>query len=396
MNTTLSKSFIFCCLVAIGISHPAMSQDRVRFATFNIQELSWEKLSQSDDDAKGSHSQVRAAAEVLQRVRPDIVLINEIDYTGPVDADGPSPADHDAAQVFQDRYLAVGQNGLPPLRYEHQFYAATNTGMPSGINFNNNGRSDDPNDAYGFGRYPGEYGMLLLSRFPLKTDQARTFRKLLWKDVPDSLMPDGTHGKPAFYTPESQARFRLSSKSHWDVIVDINGVFLHLLCSHPTPPIFDGPEDAHGRRNFDELRFWRDYLTGGESADWIIDDRRCAGALPGEALFAILGDLNSDSVRSEDTYGARSIELVLRHPRVVDPKPRSRGALSTEYPSEFQAQHPFRTSRFGRLDYVLPCREFNVKGSGVFWPDKDEPGYEAAKAASDHRLVWVDLMVGER
>ena len=250
----------------------------IRIATYNIKELGWKKLAEVDDQSRGAHPQVKAAAEILQRVRPDVVLINEIDYTGPVDADGEPPADKHAARAFHDRFLAVSQNGQPPLKYDHRFYRATNTGMPSGVDFNNNGQSNDANDAFGFGRYPGEYGMALYSRFPLDAGQARTFRKLLWKDVPDNLMPDGTNGKPAFYTAASTASFRLSSKSHWDVPVKLNGFTINLLCSHPTPPVFDGPEDAHGRRNHDELRFWRDYLsekkcTGRSAASRTLDSR---------------------------------------------------------------------------------------------------------------------------
>lgn len=387
----------FVAVLAIcAAARVVLGGDGIRIATFNIQELRWEKLNEAGGENEGANSQLRAAAEVIQRVRPDILLINEIDYTGPVDADGPSPRDRNAAQAFQQRYLAVGQAGLEPLRYEHEFFAATNTGVPSGIDFNNNGMSDDPNDAYGFGRYPGEYGMLLLSRFPIDARGARTFRKLLWRDVPENLMPDGKNGKPAFYTEASQKVFRLSSKSHWDVPVEVSGRIWHLLCSHPTPPIFDGPEDAHGRRNFDELRFWRAYLSGETAARWIIDDQGRKGGLADADRFIILGDLNSDDVRSDGDYGARAIELVLRQPRVFDPKPQSRGAASTEYPSQFAAQRPYRTSHFGRLDYVLPCRDLKVAATGVFWPDKGEPGAAAAAAASDHRLVWVDIGLSDR
>ena len=40
---------------------------------------------------------------------------------------------------------------------------------------------------------------------------------------------------------------------------------VHFLVSHPTPPVFDGPEDRNGPRNYDEIRFWADYSprTGG-------------------------------------------------------------------------------------------------------------------------------------
>jgi hypothetical protein len=391
---------ILLCQVGllVTLAGSAFAQN-VRIATFNVKELGWRKIAQVDEAGHGANAQLRAAAEVLQRVRPDVVLINEIDYTGPVDADGDPPADKHAARAFHDRYLAVSQNGLNPLKYEHLFYRATNTGMPAGVDFNNNGRADDPNDAFGFGRYPGEYGMALFSRFPLDAERARTFRKLLWRDVPDNLLPDGTGGKPAFYTPASVAAFRLSSKSHWDVLVTISGRTIHLLCSHPTPPVFDGPEDAHGRRNFDELRFWRDYLAVEKSVPdaqkrpghWIRDDAGVTGGLSGDQSFVILGDLNADRVRGDTVNGLRPIELVLDHPRVFDPRPQSAGAMTDSYPERYAAGRPFRTSDFGRLDYALPSRDLKVSGSGVYWPDVGEPGHDAARRAGDHRLVWVDI-----
>ena len=56
---------------------------------------------------------------------------------------------------------------------------------------------------------------------------------------------------------------RLSSKSHWDLPIDIDGRTVHFLVSHPTPPVFDGPEDRNGTRNHDEIRFWADYVHAG-------------------------------------------------------------------------------------------------------------------------------------
>jgi hypothetical protein len=38
---------------------------------------------------------------------------------------------------------------------------------------------------------------------------------------------------------------------------------VHFLVSHSTLPVFDGPEDRNGRRNFDEIRFWADYISPG-------------------------------------------------------------------------------------------------------------------------------------
>ena len=86
---------------------------------------------------------------------------------------------------------------------------------------------------------------------------------------------------------------RLSSKSHWDVPIDVNGKTIHILASHPTPG-FDGPEDRNGKRNSDELRFWYDYIRN-QQADYIYDDKGKRGGLEGQR-FVLAGDLNASSV----------------------------------------------------------------------------------------------------
>ena len=45
-----------------------------------------------------------------------------------------------------------------------------------------------------------------------------------------------------------------------------------------------------------------------------------------------------------------------------------------------------------RVDYVLPSRPLQVRGSGVFWPVAADP-LARLNDASDHHLVWVDLRV---
>ena len=82
----------------------------------------------------------RKIAAVLQRVRPDIVLLNEFDY----DASG------QAADLFQRRYLEVAQaGGGEPLRYEHRYLAPVNTGVPSGLDLDGNGEAGGSGRARG-------------------------------------------------------------------------------------------------------------------------------------------------------------------------------------------------------------------------------------------------------
>jgi 3-phytase len=101
--------------------------------------------------------------------------------------------------------------------------------------------------------------------------------------MPDALLPDdpSTPAPNDWYSAEELAAFRLSSKSHWDVPIEIGGAVVYVLVSHPTPPVFDGPEDRNGTRNNDEIRFWADYVTP-HRGDYIYDDPlfRLVGTFP--------------------------------------------------------------------------------------------------------------------
>ncbi|HEY1065160.1 MAG TPA: endonuclease/exonuclease/phosphatase family protein, partial [Pirellulales bacterium] len=99
----------------------------VRVATFNIQELGLKKLRAVDSSGNGSDPQLLAAAAILRTIRPDVVLLNEIDYTGPADSDAPPDASRKAAQgdageLFVKQYLSNRRDGLERLTYPHRCY----------------------------------------------------------------------------------------------------------------------------------------------------------------------------------------------------------------------------------------------------------------------------------
>jgi len=334
--------------------------------------------------ASGDHPQLCNVAAIIRRVRPDILLINEFDYTA-------DPAG--AIDAFRGRYLEAPRADVAPLAYPHAFTAPVNTGMDSGFDLDRDGvASGRGQDAWGYGLYPGQYGMVLLSRYPIDSANARTFQHLRWQTMPGNLLA-GLHaadGSP-WYPAAALARFPLSSKAHWDVPVVIDGATAHVLASHPTPPVFDGPEDRNGRRNHDEIRFWTEYLPGQGDRGWIRDDAGRRGGLEGKR-FVLLGDLNSSPVEGDSRRAA--ISALLAHPAVdASLVPTSVGG-SAARPGNPHA--PAHTAAWGqRADYVLPSRAgWSVTGGGVFWPAPGAPGaaWVADRAASsDHRLVWLDL-----
>ncbi|MFO7551888.1 MAG: endonuclease/exonuclease/phosphatase family protein [Haliea sp.] len=335
--------------------------------------------------AAGDNTRIGNIAEIIQRVRPDILLLNEFDYTA-------EPGR--GVDAFRANYLQRAQNGAEPIDYPWFHTAPVNTGIDSGLDLDRDGiASGKGGDALGYGLYPGHYGMLVLSRYPIDGDAVRSFRQLLWRDMPGNLLaqirtPDGE----PWYSPAAQAMLPLSSKSHWDVPVRVGGHTVHILASHPTPPVFDGPEDRNGKRNHDEIRFWSDYLTGGDRAAWIADDRGGRGGFDGE-LFVIAGDLNASPVEGDANPSA--INTLLQHPRIdATTVPTSDGGAARQPDNPHAAAH---TASFGlRVDYVLPAAspQWRVTGAGVFWPPGDDPLgrlLRTPQQSSDHRLVWVDL-----
>ncbi len=372
----------------------------MRFATFNASLNRNTAGALVADLSAPGNDQADAVAEIIQHAAPDVLLINEFDY----DAEGA------ALQLFHDNYLAVPHGDADPVEYPYRYTAAVNTGVPSGFDLNNNGTVGGGDDAWGFGLFPGQYGMAVYSKYPIDEGAVRTFQNFRWADMPGALLPDDpdTAAPGDFYSDEELARFPLSSKSHWDVPIRVSkNKTVHFLVSHPTPPTFDGAEDRNGTRNHDEIRFWADYITGGRTADYIVDDAGNRGGLGGGSLFVIAGDQNADPNDGDSTGGA--IDQLLGHPRVnTKSVPTSDGAAEAS-----ALQGGVNLSHVGdaaqdtadfseppgnlRVDYVLPSRQIKVIDAGVFWPTSDDPLSALTGTfpfpSSDHRLVWVDADV---
>ena len=382
------------CSMNVPNDAPAPAASTLRVATYNTSLYS-DETGGLIRELEGDSAHARKIAAVLQRVRPDLVLLNEFDY----DEVGR------AADLFQHEYLETAQpGGGEPLRYPYRYLAPVNTGVPSGLDLDGNGETGGDgrnrgNDAWGYGLHPGQYGMLVLSMHAIDTSRVRTFQLLKWSALPDAAAPIDPTTRRAFYSDGIWRQLRLSSKSHWDVPVRTPGGTVHFLASHPTPPVFDGPEDRNGARNADEIRLWREYLSPGDKA-WLCDDAgRCGGLAEGER-FVIAGDLNNDPVDGDGRHDA--IVELLEHPRVLRmTTPRSEGGAETAraYAAKGIAHHgapEHVTGDFGpkagamRLDYVLPSVGFAAKDSGVFWPKQGDPDAAIADG-SDHHLVWVDL-----
>ncbi|WP_042280991.1 endonuclease/exonuclease/phosphatase family protein [Nocardiopsis alba] len=375
----------------------------VRFATFNTALERPEEGMLAEELATPDSEQARNIAEIIQHVRPDVLLVNEFDH----DDEGRG------LSLFQDNYLSVGQNGADPIDYPYVYSAPVNTGVASGVDLNGDGAvvtepgsPEYAEDAFGYGLFPGQYGMAVLSKYPIVTDEVRTFQTFRWADMPDALLPTDPETGGSYYSEEALEVLRLSSKSHWDVPIDTGrGRPVHLLASHPTPPTFDGPERRNVARNHDEIRFWADYVTRRDSG-YIYDDEGVRGGLAPGAPFVIAGDLNADP--NDGDGHPEAVTRLLDHRAVVDVRPSGQGGRGAAQrqggANEDHVGDPgLDSADFNdepgpgnlRVDYVLPSRSLPARGSGVFWPTVDDPLFRLTGdypfPSSDHRLVWVDV-----
>ena len=368
----------------------------IRVASFNVSMEASNYIAQgtvirgnelSQHLRAGNHSQIKNIAEIIQTIKPDITLLNEFDYSNKSATD---------VQNFIKHYLKVSQNNQKPIDYPYFYIAPVNTGVDSGLDLDKDGiASGTKGDAFGFGLFPGHYGMLVLSKYPIQVEQIRTFQHFLWKDMPDNLLSTiKDESGQQYYNQQAQQILRLSSKSHWDIPIKVGNRSIHLLASHPTPPVFDGPENRNGKRNHDEIRFWTDYLSGSEKSAYIYDDNGKSGGIKGEH-FVLAGDLNASPNEGD---GIKSgIQGLLEHPLVnASIVPNSEGGKAHTPDNLHSAQHTAEWAM--RADYVLPSTSLDVTGSGVFWPKQADPLYHLIKdrqSSSDHRLVWVDITVAK-
>ncbi|KTF18239.1 endonuclease/exonuclease/phosphatase family protein [Pseudoalteromonas sp. H105] len=366
-----------------------VAADPIRVATFNVSMDATNytpRGEQINPDAlvnalKSDHQQIKNIAEIIQRIRPDILLLNEFDYVDKAQG----------IEYFKKHYLQVSQKKQPAINYPYTYIAPVNTGLASPFDFDNDGKAGGvQGDAYGFGFFEGHYGMALLSRYPIDFDKARTLQTFKYKDMPNAQMPIDPKTGENWYNEQEWQSMRLSSKSFWDLPITVKGKTIHLLASHPTPPVFDGDEDRNGKRNHDEIRLVKDYV---DNAAYIYDDKGNNGGLKPDTRFVILGDLNA--APEGDKKRPLTTNQLLDNPLINSSfTPVSKGAAS-RFSESYAASYTAYWA--ARADYVLPSEYgLSVEGGGVFWPAENNELYRLIKdrnASSDHRMVWLDLIV---
>jgi hypothetical protein len=209
---------------ASGLLQAPASADTLRLAVFHTD------LSRAGpglllrDIVAGDDPQVRHAA-VIAAAEADVLLLLDMDHdAGPCRADRPGRGARRARCALS-----------PPFR------RAPNTGRPTGVDLDGDGRSWRARDAHGYGLFSGDGGMAILSRF--RSVRCATSLALPWVDLPEQRGQAVTPARGARGAPPAH------SVAAWDVELLTPAGAFHILASHASPPVFDGPEDRNGLRN---------------------------------------------------------------------------------------------------------------------------------------------------
>ena len=386
---------------AIAAPPAGAGTTELRVATYNLS-LNRNAAGQLVADlGTTTNAQAKTVAEVIQRVNPDVVLLNEFDFV----------AGGVAADLFRENYLELSQGGADPVVYPYAYVAPSNTGIPSGFDLNNNGVIGGGDDAFGFGAFPGQFGMAVLSKYPIETERGA--------HVP-ALPLEGHARRTAARRPEHGGASRLVLGRRARRVPPLEQVALGRARegrSHDRARARLAPDPADVRRRRGPQRPSqprRDPVLGR-----LRDARQGVTVHPRrrrKARWPQAGRVVRDPRRPERRPARRRLGRPGDRPtarlaaRIIDPQPTSDGAAEAAVLQgganlAHEGDPALDTADFNdipapgnlRADYVLPSKDLRVLDAGVFWPVQADPLSALTGVfpfpSSDHRLVWVDVKV---
>ena len=162
IERSLGKLIIFILLnvliTNVSASHLFNeNQSTLKVATFNVSMDATNYLPKGEIGSgkelikalKNNRQQIKNIAEIIQRTRPDIILLNEFDYIK-------DPTQ--GVELFLKEYLGNPQQAALPIDYPYYYFAPVNTGVSTPFDLNNDGKiTGNLADAQGFGHFPGQH-----------------------------------------------------------------------------------------------------------------------------------------------------------------------------------------------------------------------------------------------
>lgn len=275
-------------------------------------------------------------------------------------------ANNSALLAFQQMLADDG------LEFSYHSASPPNSAFHTRLDLNADGRNHSREDRQGYGRFAGDGGIALLSRYPIHFEDIVSFNDLLWRDLPDATLPPNM-------SDHARDTQRFSSTAHLAIPVSLpRGNTFTLLAYSATPPVFDDEHDRNGLRNAAESTFWIQWLGGVFGQP--------------QPPFAILGNANIAPDRGDGRREA--IRMLLDHPLLQDPAPvSSGGAAARQGGASDTVDWPEPSLGNMRTTYLLPERSISVAAKGVVWPEADHPLRAAVDQAGPHRLVWADIVI---
>ncbi|MDC0739209.1 endonuclease/exonuclease/phosphatase family protein [Cognatishimia sp. SS12] len=287
-------------------------------------------------------------AALIADAKPDVIVLQNIDYD----------FEHHGLTALRDLIATQGHE------MGYLYAPEPNSGWPTGLDLDGDGTAFGPRDAQGYGRFPGQRGLAILSTYPIAGDAAQIYTDHLWAEVADLFAQRVILDR--LLTDNAQEVQRLSSVAHVAVPIRINGKSLTLLTHHATPPIFDGPEDRNGFRNAAENLLWLYILDG------------TLGPPPPTPLI-LAAMTNLDPWRGAGQHGA--MRRLLDSPAFVDP------ARNIAPSHRVTSRWPESTTGDLRLSYLLPSPDLKVLAGGRSTLAPAQPPLRA----HPHALIWLDL-----
>lgn len=316
---------------------PAARQ--VRVATFDVNLRGQQPGALAADLAGGGNLNAERVAKSIQQADADIVLLTGFD------------ADETAARTLNDEYLLHPQDDERAVDYPYVYAGPSNKGAPSGADLDKDKVVGGPGDAWGYGDFPGQGSMVLLSKHPIDEDRVQTVTKQRWSQVPgNSISEAGLSGAIAQAMPVMESGL-------WDVPVEVAGSTVRIIAVQADHG--EDPVSYAVPRHRDQLRVVGDWVSG---AAYLQDDEDWPAVAT--EPYVVLGELGEGALENPES-----------------------SILREQLGSNGQREN-------NDVNYILPAEALKIARQGAIRDQQlsaPVPSQDPSSVARTPELLWSDL-----